>query len=140
MGCKIVLSYFVFQTSAVFLIEGNSELGSRSSYFATQENKQLNGYVFKRFNSPSLLSCCKECMRNAWCTSTNFKSPFTMRRENGEGICELNKHHISVVNDYINFEHQERITFSMLLKVVCLFYNATSYRITPLLPDSIFFS
>ena len=115
MGCKNVFIFFVFQTTAVFSGEGNSESDSLSSYFETQENKQLMGYVVERFDSPSLLSCGQQCLRNAWCTSTNFK---LSSKKDGEGTCELNKHDISVVNENINFSEQEGVTFSVLLKVI----------------------
>ena len=42
----------------------------------------------KWFDSPSLLSCGDSCLRNSWCTSTNFKTV----SKNGKGTCELNKH------------------------------------------------
>ena len=105
--------FFMFQITVVFVTEGNSV--SRSSYFETRENKQLIGYVVKRFDSPSLLSCVQQCLRNARCTSTNFK--FSSKKD-GEGTCELNKHDISVVNgDNINLHDQEGVIFSILLKV-----------------------
>ena len=113
-----MLLFLLFSlTTAVFSAEGNSysESGSRSSYFKTQENKKLLGYVVKQFDSPSLLSCGQQCLRNAWCTSTNFKMS---SKKDGEGTCELNKHDISVVNENINFADQEGVTFSVLLKVI----------------------
>ena len=114
MTSKEILLFLVFQTTAVYSDE-DSSIVSRSSYFKTQENKQLSGYVVKRFVSPSLLSCGQQCLRNAWCTSTNFK---LSSKKDGEGTCELNKHDISVVNENINFADQEGVTFSMLLKVI----------------------
>ena len=118
MGCKKTLQIlFVFQITAAFYAVGNSEPDFRSSYFATRRNKQLSGYVVKRFDSPSVLSCGQQCLRNAWCTSTNFK---LSSKKDGEGTCELNKHDISVVNENINFDDQEGVTFSLLLKVSVL--------------------
>ena len=105
-----VLLFVVFQTAAVFAAE-EKPIFSRSSYFRTLENKQLKGYVVKRFDSPSLLSCGLQCMRNEWCTSTNYKM------KNGKGTCELNKHDISLIDENINFRDQQGVTFSMPLKV-----------------------
>ena len=110
-----ILLFILFQTTVVFSAEGNSESDSHSSYFKTLENKQLLGYVVKRFDSPSLLSCGQQCLRNAWCTSTNFK---LSSKKDGEGTCELNKHDISVVNENIKFADQEGVTFSVFIKVI----------------------
>ena len=113
MEMKEVLLIFLFQTTAVVSAEEIAR--SRSSYFKTQKNKQLMGYVVKRFDSPSLLSCGQQCLRNAWCTSTNFK---LFSKKDGEGTSELNKHDIFVVNENINFDDQEGVTFSLPLKVI----------------------
>ena len=114
MLCLKVVIYFLFQTSAVFYAESNF-VSNRSSYFSMRENKQLKGYVAKRLDSPSLLSCGLLCMENIWCTSTNYK----MSSKKGiEGTCELNKHEISVINENTNFDEQLGVTFSMLLKVI----------------------
>ena len=113
MDLKEVLLLFLIQISAVVSAEEIAR--SRSSYFKTQKHKQLMGYVVKRFDSPSLLSCGHQCLRNAWCTSTNFK---LSSKKDGEGTCELNKHDISVVNENINFDDQEGVTFSLPLKVI----------------------
>ena len=116
MKCKSALKLFLFQAVAVFFVEVNADSTfSRSSYFTTRENKQLKGYVVKRFDSPSLLSCGQQCMRNAWCTSTNYKMS---SEKDGKGTCELNKHDISLINGDTNFHDQEGVTFSMLLKVM----------------------
>ena len=82
---------FLLQYIALLSTEGNST--SRSSYFEIRENKQLEGYVVKRFDSPSLLSCGQQCLRNACCTSTNYKMS---SRKDGKGTCELNKYDISL--------------------------------------------
>ena len=105
---------FLFQATFVFS-SGEEALFSRSSYFTTRENKQLKGYVVKRFDSPSLLSCGQQCMRNAWCTSTNYKMS---SEKDGKGTCELSKHDFSLVDENTNFHDQQGITFSMLLKVL----------------------
>ena len=86
-----------------------------TSYFTTRENKQLKGYVVKRFDSPSLLSCGQQCMRNAWCTSTNYKMS---SEKDGKGTCELNKHDISLIDENAEFHHLQGVTFSTLLKVM----------------------
>ena len=109
MGSTKIFLLFLFQATLVVSDEKNS----RSSYFKTQENKQLMGYVVKRFDSPSLLSCGQQCLRNAWCTSTNFK---LSSKKDGEGTCELNKHDISVVSENINFDDQERTTVLVATK------------------------
>ena len=85
---------------------------SLSALFTTQENKRLAGHVFKRFESPSLMSCGHWCLRNAWCSSTNFKEP---SEKNGKGACELNKH--GAIDGNSNFHDEQGVTFSTLLKV-----------------------
>ena len=115
MKCKSALKLFLFQAIAVFFAEAKADLTfTRSSYFTTRENKQLNGYVVKRFDSPSLLSCDQQCMRYAWCTSTNYEMS---TKKDGKGTCELNKHDISLIYENAEFVDQEGVTFSMLLKV-----------------------
>ncbi|KAL9956942.1 hypothetical protein ACROYT_G038507 [Oculina patagonica] len=65
------------------------------------------------------MSCSHSCLRNAWCTSTNFKKPSGI---NGKGTCELNKHGTidlhtltaSVMST--KFHEQQGVTFSILLK------------------------
>ena len=109
-----VLTFFLFQTSAVPCDEENFT-SRRSSFFAMRENKQLKGYVVKRFESPSLLSCDQQCMTNAWCTSTNYKMS---SKKDGKGTCGLNKRDISLINENINFHDQQGVTFSMLVKVI----------------------
>ena len=93
------------------------EPSSRTAYFTTWENKRLLGYVVKQFESQSLMSCSQLCLRNGWCTSTNF---IMSSKKDDKGTCELNKHdHISLINEDNEFHEQEGITFSMLLKVRC---------------------
>ena len=108
-----MLLIFLLQSTVVFLSEENS-MSFPSSYFEVRENKQLKGYVVKRFDSSTLLSCGRVCMENAWCTSTNYKMS---SKKDGKGICELNKHDISLVNENTNFQNRQGVTFSMLLKV-----------------------
>ena len=114
MAGEKVLLFFLFQATFVFSAEEAATF-SRSSYFTTRENKQLNGYVVKRLDSPSLLSCGQQCMRNAWCASTNYKMS---SKKDGKGTCELNKHDISLIDEKANFHDQQGVTFSMLLKVI----------------------
>ena len=116
MGYKDVLLLFLFQSIPIFLAEKVVDSTfSRSSYFTTQENKQLKGYVVKRFDSPSLLSCGQQCMRNAWCTSTNYKMS---TKKDLKGTCELNKHDISLINENNTFLYDEMgVSFALLLKV-----------------------
>ena len=124
MSRKRVLIIFLFQTTLAFSAK-ETPVFSRSSYFRTLENKQLKGYVVKRFDSSSLLSCGQQCMRNEWCTSTNYKMS---SKKDGKGTCELNKHDISLINDNSKFLDQQGITFSLLLKVIftMTFYTAIS--------------
>ena len=107
--------FFLLQSTADFSAEKNSL--SRSSYFEIQENKQLKGYVVKRFDSPmaSLLSCGRLSMENSWCTSTNYKMS---SKKDGKGTCELNKHDISLIDENTNTHDQQGVTFSMLVKVI----------------------
>ena len=114
MGYTRVLLIFLLQSTAVFFSEENS-ISFPSSYFEVRENMQLKGYVVKRFDSPSLLSCGQQCMRYAWCTSTNYKMLF---EKDGKGTCELNKHDISPINQNAEFHDQQGVTFSTLLKVM----------------------
>ena len=94
-----------------FAVQENST-SSRSVYFMTRENKRLEGHVVKRLESASLISCSHLCLRNSWCTSTNFEAPSS---ENGRGSCELNKH--GAINTGSEFYEQQGVTFSMLQKV-----------------------
>ena len=116
MGWKDVLLFLLIQTIPIFLAEEDADSTfSRSSYFTTVENKQLKGYVVKRFDSPSLLSCGQQCMRYAWCTSTNYKMS---SKKDGKGTCELNRHDISLISENNTFLHDEmRVSFALLLKV-----------------------
>ena len=95
----------------VFTVEENSTT-SRSTHFMARENKRLEGHVVKRLESASLISCSHLCLRNSWCTSTNFEAP---SGENGRGTCELNKH--GAINTESEFYEQQGVTFSMLQKV-----------------------
>jgi len=114
MGYAKVLIFFLLQSTTVLSAE-EKFLCARSSYFEVQENKQLNGYVVKRFDSPSLLSCGQQCMRNDWCTSTNYKMS---SKKDGKGTCELNKHDISLIKENANFYDQQGVTFVMMVKVI----------------------
>ncbi|XP_078383920.1 uncharacterized protein LOC144666369 [Oculina patagonica] len=84
---------------------------SRSSYLKMQENQRLKGHVVEHLESPSLMSCSHSCLRNSWCTSTNFKMPSD---KNGKGTCELNKHEAIDANS--EFHDELGVTFSMMLK------------------------
>ena len=113
MGCKNVLFLVLVQTIAVFSAEVNADSTfSRSSYFTTRENKQLVGYIVKRFDSPSLLSCGQQCKRNAWCTSANYKMS---SKKDGKGTCELNKHDISLINENVFLHDEIGVTFALPL-------------------------
>ncbi len=127
MRCKNVLLCFLFLTGTVFAAEETPTF-SRSSYFRTLGNKQLKGYVVKRLDSPSLLSCGQQCMRYEWCTSTNYKMS---SKKDGKGTCELNKHDISLINENINFHDQQGVIFSMLLKVTEVWNLTELAQLTP---------
>ncbi|XP_078382277.1 uromodulin-like [Oculina patagonica] len=79
----------------------------------THENKQLIGHVVKRFESRSLLLCGQQCLRNAWCTSTNYK---VFSNKDNKGTCELNKHEIFLINENTNFHEEKGVTFLMRLE------------------------
>ena len=115
MACTKVMIFLLLQSTAVFSTKENS-VSSPSSYFEVRENKQLKGYVVKRLESQSLLSCGQQCTRYDWCTSTNYKMSF--EKDGGEGTCELNKHDISLINEKINLHDQQGVTFSNKLKVM----------------------
>ena len=70
---------------AIFAAEEYSN-SANSAFMKTLENKRLKDHVIKQFTSPSLMSCSHSCLRNAWCTSTNFKEP---SEKNGKGTCEF---------------------------------------------------
>ena len=125
MGCRIFWVFLsLLQTSVVFSAE-ESPTFSRSSFFRTLQNKQLIGYVVKQFESPSLLSCGQKCMRNEWCTSTNYKMS---SKKDGKETCELNKHDISLLKESINFHHQHGVTFLMMLKVFSILLVSQSVK------------
>ena len=85
---------------------------TNSALFKTRENTRLNGHVVKQFLSPSLMSCNHWCLRNSWCTSTNFRE---LSEVNKKGTCELNKH--GYVDQNTNLDDQKGVTFSLLVKV-----------------------
>ena len=115
MNAKTVLFFVLFQgmvSVTLYAIERDSKL-FRSVFFTTRQDKQLKGHVVKRFESPSLTSCGHSCLRNSWCTSTNFKLPF---EKNAKATCELNKH--GAIDENTKFHDQQGATFSLLLKVI----------------------
>ena len=85
---------------------------SRRAMFSIQENMRLKGHVVDSFNSPSLTSCSHSCLRNSWCSSTNFKKP---SKENDRGTCELNQH--GFLDEDAEFQDEQGVTYSMFLKV-----------------------
>lgn len=106
----------------------DSSLAS-SALIKTLENKRFKGRIVKQFYSPSLTTCSHSCLRHAWCTSSNFKTPSA---NNDKGLCELFKHEVSVMSEATGlFEEQPGVTFSMLLKVMCYlllsFFVAVSF-------------
>ena len=117
MEAKKVLLFLLFQgvTNTIVFTAEAENLRFRSAYFATQENTRLNGYVVKRFDSLSFMSCSHSCLKNTWCSSTNFK---VSSENDGKGTCELNKHDNSLINENTRFHEQEGATLSLLLKVM----------------------
>ena len=95
-----------------FAAEDNSS--SLSAYLVTRENKHLASHVVKQFESPSLIACSQSCLRNSWCTSTNFKKSAGL---DDKATCELNKHEFHAINDDTNLIDQPGTIFSMFLKV-----------------------
>ncbi|XP_078368842.1 uncharacterized protein LOC144652641 [Oculina patagonica] len=104
---------FLGMTNTEALAEEDSP-SSRSAFFVTKENKRLKGHVVKRFESPSFLSCSQKCMRNEWCTSTNFK---LSSRNNGKGTCKLLN--ASSFIDGREFQDEKGVTFARLFKDPC---------------------
>jgi len=115
MDAKRALLVVLFQGTIYswgFLADEDST--SHSGYFITRENKGLTGHIVKQFESPSLMSCSQLCLRNAWCSSTNFK---VSSKKDGKGTCELNKNDNTLKNEKTKLKEQQGVTFSMFLKV-----------------------
>ena len=106
-----ILILFQGMVNVVFAAEEDSA-SSRSLFLETWENRRLVGHVVKEIESPSLMSCSHSCLKNSWCTSTNFKVP---SEANGKETCELNKH--GAIDANTNFYEQQGVTFSIVLKV-----------------------
>ena len=104
MDVKTALLIFLYQGMILIAVQAE-----RSALFTTQENKRLEGHVVNQFTSPSLMSCSHSCLRNAWCTSTNFKEP---SEKNGKGSCELNKH--GVIDENTKTLDEQGVTFSVV--------------------------
>ncbi len=103
---------FLEMTNTEAFADEDGSQRSRSAYVVTKPNKQSKGHVVKRFVSPSLLSCSHLCMRNKWCTSTNFK---LFSKNNSKGTCEL-LNAFSFMDGTLLYE-EKGATFAMLLKV-----------------------
>ena len=117
MNAKNVSLFVLFQgavNAIVYAVEEDSKL-SRSVFITTRQDKQLNGRVFKRFQSPSLTSCSHTFMRNSRCSSTNFKMP---SMKSTKGTFELNKH--GPIDENTKFRDQQGVTFSLLFKVISI--------------------
>ena len=85
MEVKHVLLFFLSQgTICSWVFAAGEDFTSRSGYFIKRENKRFVGYVVKRFVSASFMSCSQSCLRNPWCSSTNFKVSSEM---DGKGTC-----------------------------------------------------
>ena len=116
MEVKHLLFFILFQRTISGKIFSDEEdpAYSRSAFFETKDNKRLYGHVFKRFESPSLISCTRSCIETDWCSSTNFK---VSSKDEENGTCELNEH--SIVDENTGFNDEEGVTFSMPIKVIC---------------------
>ncbi|XP_066022316.1 C-reactive protein-like [Pocillopora verrucosa] len=104
----VILLYVIFHAGV------ESSALSRSTYFTTLTNKRLKGFVVKRFKSTSQIWCSQSCLKNAWCTSTNFKLTPQTSKSDGKGTCELNKHDVIKENTHLQFEAE--VIFSTLIK------------------------
>ena len=113
MFCRVMgerkIAFFIIVQGIMFTEHATS---TNSALFKTRENTRLNGHVVKQFQSPSFMSCNHWCLRNSWCTSTNFRE---LSEVNKKGICELNKH--GYVDQNTNLDDQKGVTFSLLVKV-----------------------
>ena len=110
----MILSLFVLQEILFCVTIFAAEENGRSAYLITRENRQLLGHAVKRFESRGLMPCSQSCLRNPWCTSTNFKES---SEKNNKGICELNKHKIALIMEDNKLIDQRGVTFSAFLKV-----------------------
>ena len=108
----VILKEIITSDTVAVAFEENSS--SRCTYVEARKNKRLTGHVVKTFASPSLMSCSQSCLRNSWCTSTNFMDSF---KQSDKGTCELNKHKNAPVNEDAELHDQPGVTFSMFLKV-----------------------
>ena len=127
MILKLIIIRKLFVNVPVFTAEENSL--SRSAFVLTRENKRLTGHVVKLLKSASLMSCGQSCLRNSWCTSTNFKESF---KEDEKGTCELNKHENATINEDTKLTDQAGVTFSMFLKAstpLSIFFTDHSYNL-----------
>ena len=118
MKAKNLLYFFLLQCviNVAIFDTGKDAAFSLSAYLKTLENKRLMGHVVKRFESPSLLSCSYSCLRNTWCTSTNFK---LFSENSNKGTCELNKHTISPLDaESTDLNDQHGVVFSLLFEVM----------------------
>jgi len=108
---QFLILFQVITNVGVFAADENS------AYIITWEDKRLAGHVVERFQSSSLMSCSHSCLKNSWCTSTNFKESL---KENEKGTCELNKHETAPINADTELIDQPGVIFSMFLKVGAL--------------------
>ena len=112
MDAEKVFLIILFQGIVTVIIFADEKVftNSHSAYFTKRR-----GHVLKRFEFPYLLSCGDSCLRNSWCTSTNFKTVY----KNCQGTRELNKH--ETIDGNANFHDEQGLTFSKLRKVMHYF-------------------
>ena len=111
MAVKESFFILLFQGLTILFATEDSTY-SRSALLTTKENKRLDGHAVKQFQSPTQISCSLSCLRNSWCTSTNFEKP---SEKDDKGTCELNKH--GILDGNAQFHDQKGFTFSMMLRV-----------------------
>ena len=113
MFCRVMgerkIVFFILVQGIMFTKHASC---TNSALFKTRENTRLNGHVVKQFQSSSFMSCNHWCLRNSWCTSTNFRE---LSEVNKKGICELNKY--GYINQKTNLDDEKGVTFSLLVKV-----------------------
>lgn len=116
MPQKSSQNFWVFLLAVLKMSYINTAMGfnaatgplSRSAFTVVHGNKQLVGHVVRRFSAPSLIACSQYCLKNEWCTSTNYK--------NGKKFCELNMYHIAPENVVHELTDQPGVTFTMYQK------------------------
>lgn len=100
-----------------FAVDASQSLFSSQAVLNLQ-NRRLSGHMFKKFSSPSLISCGLQCNRNPQCASTNFKATET----GGKGVCELNDRGVAWPADEKDLVDEEGVIFTQYqrIEVYCI--------------------